>query len=23
NRKNQPGHCCHSSRIQADMENTG
>ncbi len=20
NRKNQPGHCCHSSRIQADME---
>ena len=23
NRKNQPGHCYHSSRIQADMENTG
>lgn len=21
--ENQPGHCCHSSRIQADMENTG
>ncbi len=20
--ENQPGHCCHSSRIQADMENT-